>query len=87
MGTASDEDAYLPTLESLGYVLTVREPSFHEHRCRKLTDPWVVNLHVLGQNCPEVIRHRMFRELAACAPRRPRATRTRNGRRCPEAAT
>lgn len=56
-----DEDAYLPALERLGYVLTVREPSFHEHRCLRLAEPRV-NLHVFGPDCPETIRQRMFRD-------------------------
>lgn len=56
-----DEDRYLPPLEDLGYYLTVREPSWHEHRCLRLADPRV-NLHVFGPDCPEVIRHRMFRD-------------------------
>ena len=56
-----DEDAYIPTLERLGYRLTIREPSFHEHRCLTLAQPRV-NLHVFGPDCPEVIRHRMFRD-------------------------
>ena len=56
-----DEDAYVPALAGLGYVLTVREPSWHEHRCLRLADPRV-NLHVFGPECPETIRHRMFRD-------------------------
>ncbi|WP_158848633.1 GrpB family protein [Saccharothrix deserti] len=56
-----DEDVYVPPLERLGYVLTVREPSFHEHRCLRLAAPHV-NLHVFGPDCPETIRHRMFRD-------------------------
>jgi GrpB-like predicted nucleotidyltransferase (UPF0157 family) len=56
-----DEDAYLPALERLGYVLTVRERSFHEHRCLRFTEPRA-NLHVFGPDCPETIRHRMFRD-------------------------
>ncbi|MPY96635.1 MAG: GrpB family protein [Actinophytocola sp.] len=56
-----NEDGYVPALERLGYVLTVREPSFHEHRCLRLTEPRA-NLHVFGPDCPEVIRHRMFRD-------------------------
>lgn len=55
------EDRYVPRLERLGYVLTVREPSFHQHRCLTLPDPRV-NLHVFGPDCPETIRHRMFRD-------------------------
>lgn len=56
-----DEDAYVPALERLGYVLQIREPSFHEHRALRLADP-AANLHVFGPDCPEVIRHRMFRD-------------------------
>jgi GrpB-like predicted nucleotidyltransferase (UPF0157 family) len=56
-----DESAYVPALERIGYVLTVREPSFHEHRCLRLGQPRV-NLHVFGPDCPEAIRHRMFRD-------------------------
>jgi GrpB-like predicted nucleotidyltransferase (UPF0157 family) len=56
-----DEAAYVPALERLGYVLTIREPSFHQHRCLTLADP-KVNLHVFGPDCPETIRHRMFRD-------------------------
>ena len=55
------EDGYVKTLEPLGYVLTVREPSWHEHRAFRRAVPRV-NLHVFGPDCPEVIRHRMFRD-------------------------
>jgi GrpB-like predicted nucleotidyltransferase (UPF0157 family) len=56
-----DEDRYVPALERLGYVLVVREPSFHEHRCLRFAEPRA-NLHVFGPDCPEAIRHRMFRD-------------------------
>lgn len=56
-----DEPTYIPALKELGYVHTVREPSFHEHRCLRLSEPRV-NLHVFGPDCPETIRHRMFRD-------------------------
>jgi GrpB-like predicted nucleotidyltransferase (UPF0157 family) len=56
-----DEDAYVPRLERLGYVLTIREQSFHEHRCLRLAQPRA-NLHVFGPNSPETIRQRMFRD-------------------------
>jgi GrpB-like predicted nucleotidyltransferase (UPF0157 family) len=56
-----DESAYVPALEKLGYVHVIREPSFHEHRCLRLPDP-KANLHVFGPDCPETIRHRMFRD-------------------------
>ncbi|WP_368862122.1 GrpB family protein [Catenulispora pinistramenti] len=57
----TDEDRYVPPLERLGYVLVIREPSFHQHRCLSLPDP-KVNLHVFGPDCPETIRHLMFRD-------------------------
>jgi GrpB-like predicted nucleotidyltransferase (UPF0157 family) len=63
-----DEDSYLPPLERLGYLLTVREPSFHQHRCLRFADPRA-NLHVFGPDCPEVIRHRMFRDWLRADPR------------------
>ncbi len=56
-----EEDSYVPALETLGYVLTVREPSFHEHRVLRLASPRA-NLHVFGPECPESIRLRMFRD-------------------------
>jgi GrpB-like predicted nucleotidyltransferase (UPF0157 family) len=62
-----DENSYLPALEAMGYTLTVREPSFHEHRCLRLDNPRV-NLHVFGPDCPETIRHRMFREWLRAHP-------------------
>jgi GrpB-like predicted nucleotidyltransferase (UPF0157 family) len=62
-----EEARYVPALERLGYVLTAREPSWHEHRCLRLTEPRV-NLHVFGPDCPEVIRHRMFRDWLRAHP-------------------
>ncbi|MBW4718048.1 GrpB family protein [Saccharothrix obliqua] len=56
-----DESAYVPVLERLGYVLVIREPSFHEHRAFRRDEPRV-NLHVFGPDSPEAIRHRMFRD-------------------------
>lgn len=55
------EEDYVPALARIGYTLTAREPSWHEHRCLRLDEPRV-NLHVFGPDCPEVIRHRMFRD-------------------------
>lgn len=62
-----DEDGYVPALERLGYELTIREPSFHEHRCLRLAEPRA-NLHVFGPDCPEAIRHRMFRDWLRAHP-------------------
>lgn len=61
------EELYIPLLERLGYVLVVREASFHEHRCLRFAEPRV-NLHVFGPECPEVIRHRMFRDWLRAHP-------------------
>lgn len=58
---SADEPSYVPALEAIGYVLTIREPSWHQHRCLTLPTPRV-NLHVFGPDCPETIRHRMFRD-------------------------
>ena len=67
-----EENRYVPELQRLGYVLTIREPSFHEHRCLRLDDPRV-NLHVFGPDCPEAIRHRMFRDWLRTHPEDRRA--------------
>ena len=58
---SADEKSYVPQLESLGYDLCVREPNWHEHRCFRLAEPRV-NLHVFSPDCPETVRHIMFRE-------------------------
>jgi len=57
----ADESAYRSALEGAGFALVVREPGWHEHRCFRLDVP-AANLHVFGPDCPETIRHRMFRD-------------------------
>lgn len=57
----AQEEAYVPALEAAGYLLILREPSWHQHRLLQLASPRV-NLHVFGLDCPENIRHRMFRD-------------------------
>jgi GrpB-like predicted nucleotidyltransferase (UPF0157 family) len=57
----ADEAAYIPALGAAGFLHVVREPWWHEHRLLKLADP-ETHLHVFGPDCPEVIRHLMFRE-------------------------
>jgi GrpB-like predicted nucleotidyltransferase (UPF0157 family) len=57
-----EEATYVPALEATGWVLTIREPSWHEHRCLTRSEGARSNLHVFGPDCPEVIRHRMFRD-------------------------
>ena len=58
---SSDEDAYLHDLEAAGFGLVVREPSWHQHRALTHADPRT-NLHVFSPDCPEVVRHRLFRD-------------------------
>ncbi len=55
----ADEPSYVPDLEAAGFVHTVREPWWHEHRLLKYDDP-VAHVHVFGPGCPEVVRHLMF---------------------------
>ena len=57
----TDEGAYVAALESVAFVHWLREPWWHDHRLLKLTDP-LVHLHVFGPDCPEVVRHLMFRD-------------------------
>ncbi|WP_202879249.1 GrpB family protein [Nocardioides cynanchi] len=55
----ADEASYLPELEAAGFVHTIREPWWHEHRLVTYADP-VAYVHVFGPGCPEVVRHLMF---------------------------
>jgi GrpB-like predicted nucleotidyltransferase (UPF0157 family) len=56
-----DEAGWLPALEQAGFVLTVREPWWHEHRLVKHADP-VANVHVFSPDSPEPWKHRIFRD-------------------------
>ena len=58
---SADEPAYVPALESLGYVLHLRERGWHEHRLLRLDDPRV-NLHVFTTGSPEHDRMIAFRD-------------------------
>ncbi len=58
----TDEAAYAPDLQALGYVFWLREPDWHQHRLFKLLDEPRVHLHVFAPDCPEMVRHRMFRD-------------------------
>jgi len=53
------EVAYVPALESEGYVLCSREPDWHEHRMFKGPDT-EINLHVLSSGCPGIDRILLF---------------------------
>ena len=57
----TDEAAYVPELEALGYVLRVREPDWYEHRMLRGYDP-PVNLHVFPPGCEEIERMLVFRD-------------------------
>ena len=57
-----DEAAYVPALESLGLVHWLTEPDWHEHRLFKMLGEPRVHVHVFGPDCPELVRHRMFRD-------------------------
>ncbi|MFZ2504116.1 MAG: GrpB family protein [Nocardioides sp.] len=58
----TDEAAYIPALQRLGYVHWLTEPDWHQHRLLKHLGEPRVHVHVFGPGCPEVIRHRMFRD-------------------------
>jgi GrpB-like predicted nucleotidyltransferase (UPF0157 family) len=57
----TDEAAYVPPLEALGYVLRVREPDWFEHRMLRGHDP-PVNLHVFPPGCTEVEQMLLLRD-------------------------
>jgi GrpB-like predicted nucleotidyltransferase (UPF0157 family) len=58
---SADETAYVPALEAAGFRLVIRERGWHEHRLLTIEGP-ATNLHVFSPECPEVIRHRLFRD-------------------------
>ncbi len=58
---SADEAAYVPDMESAGYVLRIREPEWHQHRLFKGPDT-DINLHVYSFGCPEIDKMLMFRD-------------------------
>ena len=58
----NDESAYVPALESQGFQFMLREPKWHGHRFFTIAEPMFANVHVWGPACPEVERHRIFKE-------------------------
>jgi GrpB-like predicted nucleotidyltransferase (UPF0157 family) len=58
---SSDEAAYLPALEEVGYELRVREPDWHEHRMVR-TRTRDVHVHVFSAGSSEIDRHLAFRD-------------------------
>jgi GrpB-like predicted nucleotidyltransferase (UPF0157 family) len=61
IANSADEDAYVPALESAGYVLRIREGNWHEHRMFNgpETD---INLHAFSAGCLEIDRILLFRD-------------------------
>jgi GrpB-like predicted nucleotidyltransferase (UPF0157 family) len=64
----TNETAYVPDLEGLGYVHWLTEPDWHQHRLLKQLDEPRVHLHVFGPDSPEVVRHLMFRDWLIAHP-------------------
>ena len=57
---SADESSYVLPLESMGYVLKIREPDWFEHRMLKA--PAIDgNVHVFSQGCEEIDRMLTFR--------------------------
>jgi len=65
--SSANEDAYLPSLEAVGYALKFREPEWYEHRLLKGPDT-DVNLHVFSMGCEEVRRILAFRDWLRAHP-------------------
>lgn len=61
VANSSDEGAYIPSLETAGYVLRIREPDWFEHRLFKGPDT-NVNVHTFSDGCAEVERMVAFRD-------------------------
>jgi GrpB-like predicted nucleotidyltransferase (UPF0157 family) len=55
------EQDYVPALEAIGFLLSIREPWWYGHRALRSDEP-ACNLHVFGFDSPEPVRHRIFRD-------------------------
>ena len=74
---AGDEDGYLGDMEAAGYVLTIRESDWLEHRLFKGPDT-NINLHVFSAGCPETDKMVLLRDwLRTNAPDRELYARTK----------
>ena len=58
---SADEEAYVPALQSAGYLLRIRETNWYEHRMFNGPDT-EINLHVFSSGCPEISRMPLFRD-------------------------
>ncbi|ETN38419.1 uncharacterized protein HMPREF1541_06454 [Cyphellophora europaea CBS 101466] len=67
-----DEGSYIEPLERVGFRFLFREPAWHQHRFfvdeGDHPGSYPINLHVFGPDCPEVERHRIFREWLLKSP-------------------
>ncbi|KAL4867012.1 GrpB protein-domain-containing protein [Aspergillus spectabilis] len=57
----TDEKSYVPLLEAAGFRFLFREKTWHEHRFFYCEEPYA-NIHLFGEDSPEVVRHRLFRD-------------------------
>ncbi|TGJ82042.1 hypothetical protein E0Z10_g6716 [Xylaria hypoxylon] len=57
----ADEESYVPSLQAAGFKFLIREPAWYQHRLFYLDEPYT-NLHIFGSDCPELVRHRLFRD-------------------------
>lgn len=58
----ADESTYVADLEQAGYVLTIREADWYEHRLFKRPSGTNLHLHVHPPSSPEVRRNLAFRD-------------------------
>ena len=67
-----DEDSYVEPLERSGFLFLFREPDWHQHRYfvdeGDRPGAYPINLHAFGPDCPEVEKHRIFREWLSKSP-------------------
>ena len=68
-----DESSYVEPLTRIGFRFLFREPAWHQHRFfvdegDRGPDTYPINLHVFGPDCPEVEKHRIFRERLLKSP-------------------
>ena len=67
-----DEDSYVEPLERAGFLFLFREPDWHQHRYfvdeGDRPGAYPINLHAFGPDCPEVEKHRIFREWISKSP-------------------
>jgi len=63
---STDESTYLIQLETVGYILRVREPEWNEHLMFR-TPEKDVHIHIYSAGCPEIQRNLIFRDRLRCS--------------------